>query len=120
MKRVIQILKEYTKHHIIPISTIEALENSLGFNELHDITLLTFENVIRNNQHVGEKTLKIYFDKFFLTTTNVEEQLKTFTLMERVRINQELNENFFFILELKKAAYGLSVIVNKKHILLSN
>ena len=117
MKCVIQILQEYTKHHIIPISTIEALENSLGFNELHDITLLTFENVIKNNQPVGEKTLKIYFDKFFLTTTNVQERFKTFTLMERVRINQEMNENFFFVLELNKAAYGLSVIGNKKHIL---
>jgi preprotein translocase subunit SecA len=116
MKAVIKILQIYTKRYKIPKRTIEALENSFGYNELRDIALLTFENVINNSQYVSEDTLKIFFDDFYIST-DPSRRLKSFKLMEKARMNQVLNESLFFTLELNKAAYSLSGIEDKIYVL---
>ena len=102
--RVIQILEAYTsKHHNIPLTTIEALENVL--NDCPS-ALLTLKNVIYNGQPVGVKTLERFLDKFYISN---KTDVRRFEIMERARKNQELPDKIFFKLELIKAAFGLTM-----------
>jgi preprotein translocase subunit SecA len=115
MNRVIQILEVYTKHHRIPLTTIAVLENSLeGFPS----ALITLQNVINKGQAVGENTLKLLIDDFYISNRkNAYKLFCSFKIIERAQMNQEFSDSIFFKFELIKAAYGLSVTKNKELIL---
>ena len=105
---VLDILEEYTQSkYTIPFDTIIALENTLGVSDLFEKALFILQNVIRNGQEVTNKTLEIFSDNFYLSI-NSRRRLRSFKILEKARVNQDLEHDVFFKLEIQKAGYGLS------------
>jgi hypothetical protein len=114
--KILEILQIYTKRYTIPTSTIQALENALGFPEQFEKAFLIFHNVIRNGQPVTNKILQILADILYMSI-NARRRYNSFKLLEKARQNQDLPESIFYQIELAKAGFALSRSTNKKSIM---
>lgn len=91
----------------LPQSTISSLEQALSHSNLADQALLSLQNVIHNGQQVSARTLQLFVDNL-QTSSNTRRRLRAFKLLDKARLNQDLNDEAFNQLELVKAAFGLS------------
>ncbi|CAF4478179.1 unnamed protein product [Rotaria sp. Silwood2] len=101
----IKILYNYSANkHSIPQDTILALENAIDISEIsHEVTKV-LSNVIKNRQLVNEKFLRHLADNLYLSN---DDQLRkeSFKLLDIVNDNQDISDEFFYILELERAIH---------------
>ncbi len=114
----LDILESYTaKKFKIPESTIAALENTLmSKKDLYDKALFILQCVIQNGQSVNSTTLQIFIDNLY-NSSNSRRRFKAFKCLEQARLNQDIQDEIFFKLELQKAGFGLSRVTDTKPLL---
>ena len=105
--QIMEILLVYSRNYDVPEQTVRSLENILGFAEYCERTLLVLQNLIHRGQTVSNKTLHILVDQLY-RSINSRLRYNAFKLLEKVRQNQDLDDDVFQKFELTKAAFALN------------
>ncbi|CAF4971220.1 unnamed protein product, partial [Rotaria sp. Silwood1] len=99
----IKILYNYSANkYSIPQDTILALENAIDIPEISHEATKVLSNVIKNRQLINEKFLRHLTDNLYLSN---DDQLRkeSFELLDIANDNQDISDEFFYILELERA-----------------
>jgi len=100
-RRVISILRTYTDFYPIPENTILLLEENI-FND--NTALYVLQNVIKNRQVIGERTIQALLDTLYFSEDE-KERNNAFELLGQCNQNQDLPESAFKVLQLERAAF---------------
>ena len=110
----LEILEAYTrKRHKIPTSTIVEVEVRLNMSEFAEVSLFVMQNVINNGQPVSSPMLQLFADNFYVST-NTRRRLRSFKLLEKASLVQDLPDDVFYKLEMVKAGFGLERVQKKE------
>ena len=105
--QIVDVLLVYSRNYNVPEQMVRSLENILSLAEYCERTLVILQNLIHIGQTVSNKTLHILVDHLY-RSINSRLRYNAFKLLEKVRQNQDMDDDIFQTFELTKAGFALN------------